>query len=191
MKRIMVFGFDGTDVSKGLKELIQKNPGASVFIPVMDNFKFAESAVRTAKEENAKYQIYFSDAGDEVDQMILGADDITVCVNPVKEILREITSEDVVAVVWDDSVEAHLVLHAVEDYGVETWDISDGLDPLTVERGDSDDLYEEMQEKMQDFIEIFAAYITAGVLEQLTSSIDAMLTQQLKDSDDDNPFDLK
>ena len=191
MKRIMVFGFDGTDVSKGLKELIQKNPGASVFIPVMDNFKFAESAVRTAKEENAKYQIYFSDAGDEVDQMILGADDITVCVNPVKEILREITSEDVVAVVWDDSVEAHLVLHAVEDYGVETWDISDGLDPLTVERGDSDDLYEEMQEKMHDFIEIFAAYITAGVLEQLTSSIDAMLTQQLKDSDDDNPFDLK
>ena len=186
MKRIMVFGFDDTDVSEGLKELLKKNPDASVFIPVTDNFKFAESAVRTAKELNHKYQIYFSNAGDEVDQMILGADDIVVCVNPIKEILREITSEDVVAIVWDDSVDAHLVLHSVEDYGVETWDISDGLHTLDIERGDSDDLFEEMQEKMQDFIEVFAAYVTAGVLEQITNTIDAMLLEQL--TEDEDPF---
>ena len=190
MKRIMVFGFDDTDVSKGLRELIKKHPGSPIFIPVLDNFKFAESAVRTAKEENVKYQIYFSDAGDEVDQMILGADDITVCVNPIKEILREVTSDDVVALVWDDSVDAHLVLHSVEDYGIETWDITDGLDPLEIERGDSDDLFEEMQGKMQEFIEVFAAYVTAGVLEQITHSIDAILTQGL-DPEDDNPFDFK
>lgn len=187
MKRIMVFGFDDTDVHDGLKLLLEKYPNAPVYIPVTDNFKFAESAVRATKEANSKYQIYFSDAGDEVDQMILGAEDITVCVNPIKEILREVTSEDVIAIVWDDSVDAHLVLHSVEDYGVETWDISDGLSTLDVERGDSDDLFEEMQEKMQDFIEVFAAYITAGVLEQLTSTIDAVLLQQI-DSDDENPF---
>ena len=134
MKRIMVFGFDDTEVSKGLKELLKKHPDAPVFIPVTDNFKFAESAVLTAKEQNHKYQIYFSDAGDEVDQMILGADDITVCVNPIKEILREVASDDVIALAWDDGVHSHLVLHSVEDYGVETWDISDGLDPITIDR---------------------------------------------------------
>lgn len=186
MKRIMVFGFDDTDVYDGLKLLLEKHPGTSVFIPVMDNFKFAESAVRAVKDSKCKYQIYFSDAGDEVDRLILDADDITVCVNPIKEILREITSEDVVAMVWDDSVESHLVLHSVEDYGVETWDISDGLDPIEIERGDSEDLFEEMQEKMQDFIEVFAAYVTAGVLEQITKTIDAVLLG--KDDDEENPF---
>ena len=190
MKRIMVFGFDDTDVYKGLTMLLEKHPGTTVFIPVMDNFKFAESAVKAVKDAKAKYQIYFSDAGDEVDQMILGAEDIVVCVNPIKEILREVTSEDVIALVWDDSVEAHLVLHSVEDYGLETWDITDGLDSIEVELGDSDDLYEEMQEKMQDFIEVFAAYVMTGVLEKLTSTIDAVLLQH-PDSEDDDPFNLK
>mgnify|MGYP006270141675 CR=1 FL=1 len=187
MKRIMVFGFKDIDVSEGLGKLLDKHPESVVYVPIVDNFVFAESVVRTVKEHKAKYQIYFSDAGEEVDKMIMDADDITVCVNPIKEILREVASDDVVALAWDDGVHSHLVLHSVEDYGVETWDISDGLDPITIEQGDSDDLYEEMQEKLHDFIEVFAAYITQGILEQMTNTIDAMLQDQLN-PEDDNPF---
>ena len=51
-------------------------------------------------------------------------------------------------------------------------------------------LYEEMQEALSAFIESFATYITAGVLDVLTKTIEAKLMEDA-DKRDINPFEDK
>ena len=165
-------------------ELLKKHPNTTVFIPVTEDTTFVESVVKTVQANKSPYQIYFSAASEFTDSLTLEAMDIVVCGNPVREILREVTPDDILALVWDDSVEAHMTLHSVEDYGLEAWDISDGLDPIEVDHSDSDDLYSEMQEKLHDFIEVFAAYMTASIMDSMAKTIDSLIAEQM-----DLPFD--
>ena len=190
MKRIIVLPFKDADVRDGFRRLLQLHPGATVVLPVAPALPlFMESSYSIMSESNSNYHLFFTDGDDGIDALILKAQDVTMCNNPLKEIIREITSEDVLAMVWDDSIEAHLALHAVEDFAIETWNIEDGLEPIEVDFDDDDTdiLYEEMQETLSQFIEAFATYITAGVLDVITKTIEA----KLKDDEgkkDINPF---
>jgi hypothetical protein len=93
--------------------------------------------------------------------------------------------------VWEDSLEAHLALHAVEDFAIETWNIENGLEVIEVEFDDdseSDLLFEEMQEALSTFIEAFATYITSGVLDTLSQAVEQRLKEDMGKKDF-NPFD--
>lgn len=190
MKRIIILPFKDADVSDGLRRLLQLHPGATVILPVAPSLPvFMESSYSVITESNSKYHLFFTDGDDGIDALILRAEDVTMCSNPLKEIIREITSEDVLAMVWDESLEAHLTLHAVEDFAIETWNLEDGLEPIEVDfdEDDTDVLYEEMQESLSQFIESFATYITAGVLDVITKTIEAKLKED-EGKKDINPF---
>lgn len=192
MKRIVVLPFKDADVEEGLRRLIQLHPGTTVVLPVAPALpEFTASSVQVLTESKAKYHLFFTDGDDGIDNIILNAEDITMCSNPLKEILREITSEDILAMVWDESIEAHLALHAVEDLAIETWNIEDGLEVIEVDFDDDDDtdiLYEEMQEALSTFIEAFATYLTAGVLDVLSKTIEAKIKED-EGKRGINPFD--
>jgi hypothetical protein len=191
MKRILVLPFKDGDVEDGLRRLISLNPQSLVVFPVMAEYPtFVLSTAKALQDTKAKYHLFFTD-GDNADALALGAEDITLCSTPLKEILREVTSEDVIALVWEDSLEAHLALHAVEDFAIETWNIENGLEVIEVEFDDdseSDLLFEEMQEALSTFIEAFATYITSGVLDTLSQAVEERLKENMGKKDF-NPFD--
>lgn len=181
MRRVLVLPFKDANVKEGMRRLLQLNPDTTVVLPVTPSLPdFMASAMEAMQEAKTKYHLFFTDGDNGIDGLILEADEITMCANPLKEILREVTSEDVLAMVWDDCIEAHLALHAVEDFAIETWNIEDGLEPIEVDFDDEDDtdiLYEEMQEALTNFIEAFATYLTAGVLDVLTKAVEAKLRE--------------
>ena len=190
MKRIIVLPFKDGNVKEGMRRLIQLNPDAVVLFPVMELPKFTASLVKVLEETKAKYHLFFTDGSEGMDDLVLKAHDITLCMNPLKEIVREVTAEDTLAMVWEDSIEAHLTLHAVEDLAVETWNIEDGLEPIEVDFDDDDEsdmLYEEMQEALSNFIEAFATYITNGVLNTLSRAVEERLREDMGKKDID-PF---
>lgn len=190
MKRIIVMPFKDGDVSDGMRRLIQLNKDAVVLFPVMDLPQFTTSLTKVLEETGAKYHLFFTDGSDGIDNLVLKAHDITMCLNPMKEVTREINADDVLAMVWEDSIEAHLTLHAVEDLAIETWNIEDGLEPIEVEYDDDDEsdmLYEEMQEALSTFIEAFALYITEGVLNTISKAVEERLREDMGKKDID-PF---
>lgn len=190
MKRIVVLSFKDGDVEEGLRRLIALNPEAVVVLPITGLPKFTSTAMKAIKEAKAKYHLFFTDSTEGIDKLILNAHDITMCSSPLREIMREITSEDVLAMVWDDSIEAHMALHAVEDFAIETWNIEDGLDVIEVDYDDddSDVLYAEMQEKLSEFIESFSEYIMAGVLGVITKAVQERIAEE-EGKREINPFE--
>lgn len=190
MKRIIVLPFKDGNVYDGLRRLIALNETAIIVLPVMGFTTFLETAVKAIEETKTKYHLFFTDETEDIDKLILGAHDMTVCSNPIREILREVTSEDVLGIVWDDSIEAHMAIHAVEDYAIETWSIEDGLDFIEIEDDevDSDFLYEQMQERLSEFIEAFSEYIMTGVLEALTNAVQERINEE-EGKRDINPFE--
>ena len=192
MKRIIILSFKDGDVYEGLRRLIALNNDAVVVLPVMGLPVFTETAMKAIEETKAKYHLFFTDSTEDIDKLILGAHDMTICANPIKEVLREVTAEDVLGIVWDDSIEAHLALHAVEDYAIETWSIEDGLDFIEIDddEEDSDFLYEHMQEKLSEFIEAFSEYVMHGVLEVLTKAVQDRIAEE-EGTKEVNPFDEK
>lgn len=193
MKRIITLSFKDGDVYEGLRRLIALNPEATVVLPMTNLPMFSKTAMKAITEAKAKYHLFFTDGTENIDKLVLKAEDITVCTNPIREVLREVTSEDILAMVWDDSVEAHMALHSVEDFAIETWNIEDGLDVIEVDYDDeneSDLLYQDMQEKLSEFIEAFSEYIMNGVLEVLTKAVQERL-QEEEGKREIRPFDDK
>lgn len=191
MKRIIVMPFKDGNVKDGMRRLIQLNKDAIVLFPVVDFPEFKVSMTSVLQETGSKYHLFFTDGSDSIDDLVLKAHDITMCLNPLKEMVREITADDVLAMVWEDSIEAHLTLHAVEDLAIEAWNIDDGLEPIEVDFDDDDEsdmLYEEMQEAMSNFIEAFATYITNGILNTLSKAVEERLREDMGKKDI-NPFD--
>jgi hypothetical protein len=189
MKKIIVLPYKDGDVKDGLRRLINLNPDALVVFPVMNLPLFNASIEEVLNETGVKFHLFFTDGDKQIDTLVVRAQDITMCNNPRKEITREITAEDILAMVWEDTTEAHLLLHAVEDLALETWNIEDGLELIEVEFDDeeSDLLYEEMQEALSNFIESFANYITSGVLDTLSKAVEDRLREDMGKKDID-PF---
>jgi hypothetical protein len=90
---------------------------------------------------------------------------------------------------WDDSDEAHMTLHSLEDFGLEMWNIKGTLNPIEMDftEDTTEELFDAMQESLVGFIDVFAAYIASSVLDTLMDTITARLEQELG-TKDINPF---
>lgn len=193
MKKIAIISFDeNTDVTKAIQELQVKYPGSEFLIPIIEYGVFAKSAVR-AVLGTGNYRLFFSENA-SIDDYAIHNDDIVFCSNPIKEIVRQINPGDVLGLVWDDSVEAHRVLHGLEDYGLDMWDITDGLDQIEIDYDDdeddfrTDDLHTVMINTLALFAESLTAYVVSAVMDVLTDTIRDRLAEE-DDMKDISPFD--
>ena len=184
MKRIIALSFSDHNAFDGLDKLFELYPEAIVVTPVDGNLEFLRSIVAACDKHGIKTHLFVPDTG--ADYEGANGHTVTTCANPLKEILRNVTPDDVLAIVWDDSIDAHMVLHSVEDYGLEVWDITEGLDPIEMDQRDSDDLYTEMQDAMTQFIDVFAAYVVEEVLNKVTKTVESLLLNAHEDID---PFE--
>ena len=187
MKRILVISYNNADVTVGLDELVQMLPDHSLMIPVTEDERFVRSAVAVALKNGRPYELFFSESSDLLAAVSPQAEQTTLCSSPIKEILRYVNGEDTLAISWDESVESHMALHSVEDYGLEAWNIDGPLEPIEVHSGDVDDIREEMHDALANFIEVFSAYIAAEVIEVIGKTVEETLLNHIKDSTD--PFD--
>lgn len=187
MKRIILLTFDpASDVFYGLSELLEKHEEVEVLIPVITRGVFTETAISAVQEGGFPYKIYL-DAETTMDGLDEDPNNIIVCTNPIKELLNLITPDDILAIAWDDSDEAHTVLHSLEDFGLEIWNIKDMLNPIEMDYSEdsTEDLLEAVHESLAGFVEVFAAYVTATVLDVLIDTVADRLNEQLTSKDID------
>ena len=188
MKRIILLTFDSTsDVYGPLKELLEKQrEPVEVLIPVITKGIFTETAMKAVQDKKVPFQI-FLDVEATIDGLEEMAELVTICVNPIKELVNRITPDDILAVAWDDSDEAHMVIHSLEDFGLEIWNIRGTLNAIEMDYTEdtTEDLYDLMQEHLGVFIETFAAYISSAVLDTLMDTITERLEQELGSKDID------
>ena len=171
---ILVVSFKDVDVSIGLDQLVKKYPNAKVCFPVTGDDRFFQSVVQVCQDNNSTVHCFLPEMGEDVQVFPMDKNQVTVASDPIKEMLKNVTSEDVLALVWDDSIECHLALHSVEDYGLESWDITEGLDPIEIDYAEDDiqsEMFTDMMDSMQDFVEKMTLYVTANILESLNQVI--------------------
>ena len=189
MKRIILLTFDpNADVYYPLVELLGKQDVSEVLIPVITRGIFTETAINAVKEQGIDFKVYL-DVETTVDGLEEDSDQIIICINPIKELLNLITPDDILAMAWDDSDEAHMTLHSLEDFGLEMWNIKGTLNPIEMDYTEdtTEELFDAMQESLVGFIDVFAAYIASSVLDTLMDTITARLEQELG-TKDINPF---
>ena len=190
---IAVISFDDVCVDEGVTQLLEKyGKEVNVFIPVTGNENhFAESVMGICKEHGVKTICFIANASD-IDHILVGADDIVITDNPVKEMIRQITINDVLGIVWDNSPMAHFVLSAVEDFGIETWDITEGLDQIEIDYSDEpvEIIRERMIESMNVFVEHMADYVMTSVLDVLSEEVAKRILEDGKEIDPFKDNDL-
>ena len=190
---IAVISFEDVCVDEGVTQLLEKyGKGVNVFIPVTGNENhFAESVMGICKEHGVRTTCFIVNASD-IDHILVGADDIVITDNPVKEMIRQITLNDVLGIVWDNSPMAHFVLSAVEDFGIETWDITEGLDQIEIDYSDEpvEIIRERMVESMNVFVEHLADYVMTSVLDILSEEVAKRIMEDEKEIDPFKDKDL-
>ena len=190
---IAVISFEDVCVDEGVTQLLEKyGKGVNVFIPVTGNENhFAESVMGICKDHDVRTTCFIANASD-IDHILVDADDIVITDNPVKEMIRQITLDDVLGIVWDNSPMAHFVLSAVEDFGIETWDITDGLDQIEIEYAEEpvEIIRERMIESMNVFVEHMADYVMTSVLEVLSDEVAKRILEDTKEIDPFKDNDL-
>jgi hypothetical protein len=189
MRRVAVISFDeNADVTEGLEQLLEKFDEVHVLLAVANNNNFVKSALKAMLSYDVSFTLYVSET-EGIEH--IPHENITICSNPIKEVMRQIEPHDILAMVWDDSLEAHAILHSLEDYGLEMWDITDGLDIIEIDYDEDDnteELYDIMASTLTLFAESLAAYVTSAVLDVLTDTIRDRLAEE-GDMKDISPFD--
>jgi hypothetical protein len=186
---MILLTFDpSADVYYPLVELLGKEDVSEVLIPVITRGVFTETAINAVKEQGTDFKLYV-DVETTIDGLEDDSEQITICSNPIKELLNLITPDDILAVAWDDSDEAHMVIHSLEDFGLEMWNIKGTLNAIEMDYTEdtTEELFDAMQESLTSFIEVFSAYIASSVLDTLMDTITERLEQEL-DTKDINPF---
>jgi hypothetical protein len=186
---MILLTFDpSADVYYPLVELLGKEDVSEVLIPVITRGIFTETAINAVKEQGIDFKIYL-DVETTIDGLEEESEQITICSNPIKELLNLITPDDILAMAWDDSDEAHMVIHSLEDFGLEMWNIKGTLNAIEMDYTEdtTEELFDAMQESLTSFIEVFSAYIASSVLDALMDTITARLEEEL-DTKDINPF---
>jgi len=189
MKRMILLTFDpSADVYYPLVELLGKEDVSEVLIPVITRGVFTETAINAVKEQGVDFKLYV-DVETTIDGLEDDSEQITICSNPIKELLNLITPDDILAMAWDDSDEAHMIIHSLEDFGLEMWNIKGTLNAIEMDYTEdtTEELFDAMQESLTSFIEVFSAYIASSVLDTLMDTITERLEQEL-DTKDINPF---
>jgi hypothetical protein len=189
MQRIAVISFDeSADVTEGLELLFEKYDEPHVMLSVSSNNNFVRTALKAMLSYDVSFTLYVSET-EGIEH--IPHENITICSNPIKEVIRQVQPHDILAMVWDDSLESHAVLHSLEDYGLEMWDITEGLDVIEIDYdsdSNTDELYDIMTTTLDLFAESLAAYVTSAVLDVLTDTIRERLAEE-GDMKDISPFD--
>jgi len=193
MRRISVVSFQNIDVTEGLEELVLMYDDPFILFPITSNKLFVESVWNVIKKHNLEFHAYFSENSDFTNIVLSGSKNFTKVNNPIKEVVKMINiPDDVLAIVWDDSPESHTVLHSVEDYGAETWNIMDGLDVIEIDHGDpdldEDEILEAIEDTFMSLVDLLAGYITTKVVTLLTEEVNAHL-DNLEGRNDIDPFE--
>lgn len=199
MTNIAVFSFKDNDSYEALTDLVDSYEGESIsfLMPIIKPLpKFFESVIKVSKEKAVPLKCYFNNV-EGYDQYLKYAEDLILTDNPTKEAIRQLTPDDAVAIVWDDSTQAHFVMHSVEDLALEMWDITDDLAPLDNESFDyeldNDKLHDELIGTMGKFVDLLAAFVANVVMESLGEAVaqHLMMSEDETDKKDFNPFDDK
>lgn len=193
MKRISVVSFQDVDVSAGLEELVLMYDDPFILFPITKHRVFVESVWTIIKKHNVEFHAYFSESSEFTDTILSGSKNFTKVNSPIKEVIKMINiPEDVLAIAWDDSPEAHTVLHSVEDYGVEAWSIMDGLDVIEIDSApedmDEDEILDTIEDTFMGLVELLAGYITTKVVTLLTQEVNAHI-DELENRNDIDPFE--
>jgi hypothetical protein len=192
--KIAIFSDENIDVSQGIDELITKYSEESpeILFPVKVNQdEFSQSVIRKCLENKVKVTAYFKNAAG-LDHLLKQADDIVICDDPIQEVLRQLNPKDAVGIVWTDSLNDHLILHTLEDFALDIWDITEGLDPVEIEDDpfvsmDPDDLHDAIHKTVGVLVDMFAAYIATTVMDSLGEAVlENLLRQSRKNI---KPFD--
>lgn len=191
--KIAIFSTENLDISKGIDQLITKYSEQSpeILFPVkVGQDDFSQSVIRKCLENRVKVTIYFKDATN-LDHLLKQADDITICDEPVNEVLHQLSPGDAVGIVWTDSLEDHLVLHTLEDLALDVWDVTDGIDQIEIddafESMDPDDLHDAMHKTFGILLDMMAAYVATTVMDSLGQAVMEHLENQLRKNI--HPFD--
>ena len=191
---IAVISFKDIDVSIGIQELIQTYAEYKpiFFLPLIkpDNL-FTQSVISTCKNNNIEIHCFFPNANG-LEIMLALADDIILTDNPVKEVLRQLSVNDSLGIVWDESPQAHFALHSVEDLGIEVWDITDGLDSIEIEPDEYENmngkqLHDAMHHHLGVFIDLLASFVAETVMESISEAVSQHITDA-EDKRDISPF---
>lgn len=186
--KIAIFSEDDLDVSQGIDDLLTKYSEQSpeVLFPVKTGYdSFSQSVIRKCLENSVKVTAHISDAVD-VEHILQQVDSFVVCEDPVQDVLRQLSPGDAIGIVWTDSLTDHLILHSIEDLALDTWDITDGMDPIELEPDDfsdmdSDELHEGMHKALGVFVDLMSAYIASTVMDSLGQAVvDHLMEQERK-----------
>ena len=190
---IAIVAFENESVEEGLSELFGKYTTTKInaFIPVTEgDTDFVLSALDACK----RHQVHTTgvvESTDGLEEFIIHFDEVLVSENPVKEVIDHLQTGDALAIAWDDSPQAHYVVHAVEDLAIDTWDVTDGLSKIESEieitEMDSEALHDVMHESLGTFIDALTAFVASAVMESLGQAIAEHIVKQ--DKKDINPFD--
>jgi hypothetical protein len=192
--KIAVFSSINVDVSDGINALIDKyalhSPEVHFPVSALEE-KFVMSILRVCKERKVKTVAYFPNAMG-LDHMLKEADDLIIVDIPVKEIIRQLSTDDAVGILWTDSVEDHIITHSLEDLAPDIWDITDGLDPIELDADDfgdmdEDALHEAMHHHLGAFVDLLAAFVASTVMNSLSEAVAQQLADELGKKDI-NPF---
>jgi hypothetical protein len=192
--KIAIFSEENLDISRAVDQLITKYSEQSpeVIFPVKVNYdEFSQSVLRKCLENRVKVTAYFKDATG-LEHILKQADDITITDDPIQEVLRQIGPKDTVGIVWTDSLNDHLILHTIEDLGIDVWDVTHGIDPIEIDDDlfasmDPEHLHDSIHKTVDVLVDMLAAYIATTVMESLGEAVmDHILNQQKKDI---SPFD--
>ncbi|NBT46513.1 MAG: hypothetical protein EBT07_01665 [Actinobacteria bacterium] len=176
--RISVVSYKDADVFEGLDALLEGHPGATVILPITGYNTFVKTALKAIRERKAKYVIYLTELTEDLEEVVNGASETHMSISPNKDILRQVLHEEVFAIAWDSSEECAEALRSVEDFGLETWNISEGLSPVDLEVEEEEEL-EIMQEAVGEFVGVLIEHVTANVLAMLEVVVAEAIKEEL------------
>jgi len=182
--RISVLSYKDIDVYDGLDMLLEGHPNAMVVLPITGYNTFVKSALEAIQNRKAQYIIYITELTEDIEDIVNGAKETHMSISPNKDILRQLNNEEVVAFAWDDSEECHDILHSIEDFGCETWDIAEGLRPLDIDQKEVEEI-EVMQEALSDFVSTIIDHVTANVLAIMEPMIFGIIRKAIEEEDEE------
>lgn len=171
MTRIVVVSFLNEDVSEGLNELLHNYEDPFVtFSYDFNNTIFNMSVIDSCVSHGVPYHAFVEETDDVPPVDDLGS--FTHVINSQKELLKTITTGDVLAIAWDESPEVHAVIESVEDFALDTWGIRNGLQMIELDFDLEDDEMEEfLMESFRSFSMVFAEYLVRQIVPRIKEEI--------------------
>lgn len=198
---IAVFSFKNNDYSENIVDLFDQygDENLTVLVPIITPLpKFLEGIVKAVTERKKTFPEtvlkFFFTSAEGYDSYLKYADDLIVTDGPMKEILRHLTTEDMVGIAWTDTAPCHYILHSIEDLGIEALDISNDLMPIETDdfdfELDGEELHDRLLDTMGEFVDLLAAFVANTVMESLGQAVAEHLLNAEHESDkkDFNPF---